>query len=330
MTLRHWLISWLMLSGMVAEGHGQQWARRMFDHTSHDFGFVARGAKAEHTFTMENIYVEDARIATIRTTCGCTTTRISKTLLKTWEKAEITAVVDTRSFLGRKDATLTVVLDRPFPAEVQLNLYCYIRGDVVLQPGAVQFGTVPQGAAAQRKLSVSYAGRGDWQIVRVESVSPYLAGQVVETLRGGNRVAYDLIVTLRDDAPPGTIQEHLMLVTNDSGMSARVPVPVEGVVAPAVSVRPALLMMGVVETGGSVTRQLVIQGQTPFRITAVQCDDPRITVPLPEKADKLHIIPVTFRASDTPGNVSAKLRIVTDLAGTTHDVPIQVQIVPHS
>ena len=37
---------------------GQQWAKEMFDHTSHDFGTVARGAKMEHRFTLENIYEE--------------------------------------------------------------------------------------------------------------------------------------------------------------------------------------------------------------------------------------------------------------------------------
>ena len=46
--------------------HGQDWAKAMFDHTSHDFGVVARGAKVEHRFVIENIYEEDAHIQSVR------------------------------------------------------------------------------------------------------------------------------------------------------------------------------------------------------------------------------------------------------------------------
>ena len=42
---------------------GQEWARKMFKDTDYDFGTVARGAKAEHRFVFENIYMEDVHIA---------------------------------------------------------------------------------------------------------------------------------------------------------------------------------------------------------------------------------------------------------------------------
>ena len=41
---------------------GQQWARKMFPQSKHDFGSVARGAKAEHEFEFSNIYVEDVHV----------------------------------------------------------------------------------------------------------------------------------------------------------------------------------------------------------------------------------------------------------------------------
>ena len=34
----------------AASGRAQDWAKAMFDHTAHDFGTVARGAKVEHSF----------------------------------------------------------------------------------------------------------------------------------------------------------------------------------------------------------------------------------------------------------------------------------------
>ena len=39
----------------VASAHGQDWARKMVvGSATHDFGVVARGAKAEHRFVIEN------------------------------------------------------------------------------------------------------------------------------------------------------------------------------------------------------------------------------------------------------------------------------------
>ena len=143
-------MAWLLMAVAGSTGLGQEWdwAGEMFDHTSHDFGTVARGAKVEHRFVFENKYVEDVHVESVRSTCSCTTPKIINPSLKTWEKGAIVIVVDTASYLGRKDATLTVVFDKPFPAEVRIQVRTYIRSDVVVQPGVVQFGTVIQGNSA--------------------------------------------------------------------------------------------------------------------------------------------------------------------------------------
>ncbi len=308
------------------------WAKEMFDKTTHDFGVVARGAKVEHVFTVENKYEEDAFIASARSTCGCTRAKIEKPSLKTWEKAKIIVSVDTRGFYGRKDATIEVHFDKPFPADVQLHVHTYIRSDVVVQPAAVQFGSVAVGANTQQKVSISYAGRNDWKIERVDCDRPYLSGKAVETSRGNGRVNYDLFVTLGQDAPAGYLQDHVFLITNDyNAQSAKVPVAVEGVVTTAMSVRPSPLMLGLVEVGQPVTRQLVVQGRTPFTVTKVSCDNPRFKAKPPEGAKLLHLIPVTFAAEAIPGKHSGTIHIDTDQTGTAGlDVGVHVQVVPRS
>jgi len=336
MQLRIWrTAAWIaplcgLLLGATGRAQEWQWAQEMFDHTSYDFGVIARGAKAEHVFTMENKYEEDVHIATVRSGCPCTTAQVSKDYLKTWEQAKITAIVDTRAAPGRKDATLTVKLDKPFPKEVQLHVHSFIRGDVVVQPGAVQFGSVAQGTGARQKVAVSYAGRVDWQILKVESANPNLSGQVTETARGPDRVSYDLWVALKGDAPAGYIQENVVLVTNDyNAQSARVPVPVEGIVVPGLTVRPSPLMLGLVTVNQAVTRQLVVQGKAPFRVVGASCSDPHFKFNVPATASTTHLIPVTFTADAAPGKMSGMIHIETDQnAGKSLDVPVQVQVVP--
>ena len=302
----------------------------MFDATTHDFGVVARGAKVEHRFVLENIYEEDVHVKSLSSSCGCSTPEINRKSLKTWEKAEILVKLDTRGFLGRKDATIDVAFDQPFAAEVQLHVHAYIRSDIVVQPGAVLFGSVSQGAGTKQTVKVSYAGRDNWRIARVECANPSIEAIAVETKRGAGRVGYDLMVRLNPDAPPGYIRDQLVLVTNDyEARAARVPVSVEGLVVAGLSVRPSPLLMSVAEVGRPVTRNLVVQGRTPFRIVAVRSSDDRFQCKAPSDAKAVHVLPVTFLAGDenpSTGTIRAKLRIETDLTGVSAvDVNISVQ-----
>ena len=83
---------------------GKEWARKMFETRSHDFGSVARGAKAVYEFPLENIYGEDIRIAGVRSSCGCTTPSIkyNKRLLKPKETGVIVASILDQLFKREK------------------------------------------------------------------------------------------------------------------------------------------------------------------------------------------------------------------------------------
>lgn len=305
---------------IAASAQAQDWARDMFNHTSHDFGTVARGAKVEHRFPLENIYLEDAHIQSARVSCGCTTPEVPTQVIKTWQKAEVVAKVDTKAYLGQKDVTITVVFDRPFYAEIQLQIHCYIRSDVVIQPGVVQFGSVTQGAGSQQKVVVSYAGRSDWQIQKIESPNPNVSARATEVSRGNGLVTYDLSVDLAPGAPAGYIREQLNLVTNDTNPRAvRVPVPIEGVVRSAVTVHPALLYMGTVEPGKSITQQLMVHGDLPFRILRLSSSNPQFHCVPPGTAGTLQRVTVVFHAGNSPGKATGKIQIETD-AGT---VPLE-------
>ena len=305
----------------------------MLNETTHDFGVVARGAKVEHRFIVENIYEEDANVKSVTSSCGCSSPQINRRFLKTWEKAEILVILDTRGFLGRKDATITVEFDKPFSAEVQLHVHAYIRSDMVVQPGAVLFGSVSQGEEAKQVVSISYAGRDDWRLVKLECSNPAIVATAIPTHPSVGQVAYSMSVTLKPNAPPGYFRDQLVLVTNDYDVrAARVPVAVEGLVIAALSVQPSSLLMGVVQPGRAATHNLVIQGRTPFRIVAVRSSDERFQCKASNDSKRVHVLPVTLLAPEakaTAGAVNAKLRIETDLTGAnTVEVGVSVQVTP--
>ena len=310
----------------------QDWAKAMFSATSYDFGTVACGAKVEHRFSIENIYSEDAHIKAVNSSCGCAASQINKRLLKKREKAELVAVADTRKYLGHKDATITVVFDKPFSAEVHLQIQMNVRGDLVVQPGTIQFGSVRQGTAQKQEATISHCGRKDWQITKIECANPHIQARVSETSRAAGSVKYALSTVLKADAPAGYFQDQLVLVTNDADpRSTRVPVSVDGKVESALSVSPSQLLMGRAEAGQAVTRSIVVKGDVPFRVVSARSDDRRFQCKLSGEAKTVHVIPVTFvakGADSASGTVHAKIRIETDMAGSpAEEVAVSVQVV---
>jgi hypothetical protein len=300
----------------------QEWANKMFTARSYDFGNVARGAKAEYAFELTNLYLEDVHIASVRATCGCTTPRIEKDTLKTYEKGAVIAHINSDRFLGNQGSTITVTIDKPQYAQVQLHVKVHIFSDVLLEPSSVALGGVAQGTSAERTIGVRYTGRSDWQIVEVRSGNPHLSGAVTETSREGGRVTYDLKAVLDKDAPAGYVREYLWLITNDP-RTKEIPVPVEGQVQGAVSVSPSSLFLGVVQPGQKVTKQIVVRGQKPFRIVSIHgdCECLQTTFPKDKEAKSLYLVPVTFTAGEKTGRITQVVHIETDSGQTVLEVP---------
>lgn len=306
---------------------GQEWAKRMFKTTEHGFGAVAHGSKAEHRFVFENIYLEDIHIANAYTSCSCASVRVENPSVKTYEQGAIVVHFNTDSFRGQRGATITVTIDRPFPAEVQLHVRGYIRGDVSIEPGSVELGSIDQGNAVDWNLSVKHAGNGNWRILDVKSSNPHISAEAVETSRYYGNVSYALKVHVDANAPAGYLNDHIMLVTND-GRGGQIPVLVEGRIVPGISVSPTALFMGVVQPDRKVTKQLVVKGKKPFRILEISCDDEsfqfQTSADGPPK--KLHLIPVTFQAGLDAGKVIETIRIKTDRSETTPELTAYVVV----
>lgn len=296
----------------TTESPAQEWAKKMFKVTEHDFGTVARGAKSQFAFEFENLYEEDLHVASVRSSCGCTTATVTTRDLKTFEKAQIIAKYNTRSFLGQRGATVTVVFDRPYYAEVQLEVTGYIRSDVVFDPGEVDFGEIEQFESVEKTVALTYAGRNDWKIKDVRSANAHFEVELKETTRGGGRVGYDMLVRLKPDAPSGHFQDQLTLVTDDKRLKT-IPLLVQGRVVSPLSVSPSSLFLGVVKPGQAVTKQLVVRGKQPFKVLSVKCEDDCFTFKTPgDKQSPLHFIPVTLSA-DNAGKIAEKIVIETDL-----------------
>jgi len=315
----------LLLALLASAASAQEWAVKMFNNTTHDFGTVAKGSLAEYRFVIKNIYEEDAHIQSVTSSCGCTTPKITKSDLKTFEAGEIVAQLNTKNFTGHKSATLTVTFDKPFHAQVQLNITAFIRSDVVTQPGIIDFGSVDQGAKSEQKLQVTYAGRDDWKLLDVKTADPWYEVEMKETARGGGRVSYDLLVRLTNDAPAGYLHDQLILVTNDA-KAREIPVDLQGRVASEITISPEKLFLGVVNPGQQVKKNLVVRGKRPFKITDIECPQ-CFRIEHSADAKTVHLIPVVFTAGEAEGQIAQKINIKTDQSGTPAAITAFAEIV---
>jgi hypothetical protein len=339
------LAVWLTAQPAPAvEAPAQEWGPALFNNKLvHDFGTVARGALAQHRFVLENVYREDIEIGSVTAACGCTKIDFPKKPIKMYETAEIVVELDTRRFVGFKEATIRVAVAfrpadpnrGPVSTEVQLKLRAFIRGDVVFEPGGVQFDSVAPGQNLQRQVAVTYAGRADWRILEAASSSPHVQVSFKETGRNhdpdlrATKVTYDLAVTLKDTAPPGYLQERITLKTNDEKQeNARVPLAVQGLIVPSLTANPSMLMLGVLKPGQSVSRNVVVRGDKPFRISRVSGPDEQFRFTHATEAKPVHVLTVHFTAGNKPGKVAGKVRIFTDLGGANVDVDADGRILP--
>jgi hypothetical protein len=293
----------------------QEWAERLFAEKVHDFGSVARGAKAEFVFPITNNLIPDVHIASVRTSCGCTTPTIAngKDMLKTYDQGGILAHLNSDTHIGQRAATLTVTFDRPAWAEVQLQIRAYVHTDVMMEPSAVQFGGVEQGKPAETKVRLYLADYPGWQLSGVRFSDPHLQGEIVPVARQGSQTWYDLKVRLDPSTPAGYVTDHAILTTNDPFM-AQMPIQIEGQVRPSVSISPSNLFLGVVRAGEKVTRPLIVRADKPFRITSIT-GDKGVEIPLPPSdAKDVHVVPMTFIASPSEtGKVVKTIHIETDI-----------------
>ena len=308
---------------LAAGARGEDWAAAMFETPRHDFGSVARGSKAEYEFVLTNIYAADVHIADVHSSCGCTTPSIpkDKDVLKPYEKGAILAHLNSDAYLGQRHATLSVTIDQPQYAVVQLDVAGFVHEDVLFDPEGVDLGSIDRGAGAAGKIIVYRKGRIDWKVLSAKAANPHLSCSIVERARQDNQVWYELDVRLAKDAPCGYIKDYVMLATNDPQME-HVSVTVEGHVLPEVNASPAALFLGVMQPGEKTTRQLVVQSRKPFRVVQVSGDRASFIFPAVSEASarRVQIVPVTFVAGTERGKVVRTIHIQTDLKGASADV----------
>ena len=148
--------------------------------------------------------------STGETKCGCTNVRVGARVIPPGTQTTIEATIDTTKFLGYKPSGLTLIFERPTFAEVDLNLSCFIRGDIVMNPGQIDFGIVRRAEKMPTaSLTLTYAGgRSDWEVTKMKTLSNKIKAELRELEPDGRRADQltRLTATLQPGVPNGYFQ----------------------------------------------------------------------------------------------------------------------------
>jgi len=308
----------------------ENWADKMFktkenpDGLVHDFGMVPRGAQLHHRFTITNIYAVPMEITAVEPQCGCTTAVASKRTLAPLETATIDAVMDTTRFKPgeeKKSVAIKVKVGPQFIDTAILTVTANARADLVLNPSEVAFGSVTRGEAASQTIEIDYAGVLDWQIKEVMAKDlPLDVKFTKKAAKPGetDRVGYTITVTLKGEAPLGTLKEEIYLKTNDPDRPL-VPIVVQALVQSAITITPNPLSLGAVKTDETLTRAVKVRGVKAFKILGVDGVGNGVELDNPLTATEATNHIVTFKIKpDKAGDFKRELKIRTSV----QDAPV--------
>ncbi|MFV0444020.1 MAG: DUF1573 domain-containing protein [Planctomycetaceae bacterium] len=284
----------------------------MFSELEHDFGVVARGADVRHRIQIKNLYKETVTISNVSTSCGCISAKASQNTIPSDAIVDLDLTLDTKNHMRQKDPNVDVrvTFDGVHFKDVRIPIHAYIRSDVVIQPGAAEFGTLDIGAGGELRLSIKYAGRDDWQIREVRSPREYLTGAVRELQRGAGRVEYELLVQIAPQAPQGAIREQLQLVTDDT-TNPFVPVLVQANIEADIVVATPDIALGTLTPGVEKTVRVIVRGRKPFAIDSIECESPLecFKVKLSKDPKSVHILPLTVVPPETKGELRERFSV---------------------
>lgn len=290
---------------MSASAQDPFWAEKMLNRKDFKFGSVAKGGDATLQLNVKNIYKEDVQITNLGTGCSCVSwdEKNFPIVIPSGKEIVLTLRLDTIRYDGERKSVAKVSLLEPTNVAaktLEFPIEAYIRKDIVLAPGSVNFGAVDLGKGAEQRVAINYAGRADWTITDVKTGNPNLTTKIEQKNRGNGLVNYELIVTLKPETPQGGLRDQITLVTDDVN-NPQIPVLVEAKIE--ADIVAADLQFGSVIAGQTKTMNVIIRGRKPIKIEKIERtkSDESFKVKSPQTTATVHSLSLTFTPPNEPG-----------------------------
>jgi hypothetical protein len=296
------------------------WANKFFSPRDpqpmvvHDFGTVPWGTKLTHRFAITNIYAVPMQITKDPTVgCGCTRVVQYTRKLAPRETGFVDIEMDGAKFQGAKEVKIWVDFGPTYRSTAVLQVRAFSRTDVALRPGQINFGVVALGQQPSHVVDVQYSGQQiNWQITQVDTAgAPNVKVEFQRMNAARGVTSYRLTASLKSDANPGTMQDQIILKTNDAA-SPMLLIPVAGTIqSPLSIVQGNQILLDSVQVGQETVRSIIVQGSKPFKITKIEGEGEGLTAKFENVERPIQVVKISFIPTQA-GLLKRKLVIHTD------------------
>jgi hypothetical protein len=181
-------------------------------------------------------------------------------------------------------------------------------------------------------VTVSAAEKTAFEISEV-SAGPLLDAAVEPGKHPTSKSEYNVVLTLRGDAPPGPFAATLRIHTTSLDQPV-LEVPVFGVVAPPVEVEPPAVLLRDDGSPAGAIRRVILRASLPTQVLEVKelaCDDLSVTARVDEEASSrythLRFVEVRLRGDPSGASRRATLRVTTGVPGAEHlEIPVAIEV----
>jgi hypothetical protein len=199
-----------------------------------DFGYVPKTGKVIHTYKIKNIGQDTLFIGKVRTTCGCTTTPLSRERIAPDETTDMKVLFDPEKLMtgDRTKRKLQVVSNDPMKpiAEVQFTAKLGRANSLIkVYPVGIDFDTVSQDAGAARTVMLENISGEKLSMELIEGPGEYVDIELPgNSLDPGEKV--QITLRLKEGASLGNLYTSVTLDFECSKI-VRVSIPIAAVVA---------------------------------------------------------------------------------------------------
>lgn len=260
------------------EGENQGQPRFELETPIIELGNILDTEPASGTIRFRNAGTSTLMIPSVNTTCGCTVTELPKNEFDPGESVELTVTFDPAGKTpGKHEQTVTFrTNDRANPM-VAVKVRANVRPLVAIEPMQVNLGSASKHTRKETLISLTGL-KSDFEAFHATLVGEGAKYFDVEILgtdsieRDGEMVSRsDILLTLRDDAPPGRAQAMAVIRTNESQRKL-MTVPVIALVEGDVVTNPTRMSLGNISVGRSLEEVIEIRHgrNEPFTVKGVE------------------------------------------------------------
>ncbi|MDA1043852.1 MAG: DUF1573 domain-containing protein [Verrucomicrobia bacterium] len=253
------------------------------DQAVHDFGAVRvslDNQSVEHIFKISNHGDEDLIIHKVNTSCGCTTTKLSKNTLAPGDSVELTASLSLKGRRGPMAKSITVTSNDSASPSLNMQLIVDAQRDVDVSPAFVNFRIdSKQKSALTQSIVITFDGSQDYHLTAMTTNTVPFCSIEHNVVREGKEVRINLKL-LEEAVQAQPKQNATLTLHTDHPDYATIEVPVsyytyEQAARPPVSIYPQIINVPAKMDAGTTFKQaLLVRSNYNTPITVLEITPP--------------------------------------------------------